>query len=115
MLMSGYKFMGKKPFTTVYLHGIARDTKHRKMSKSLGNGIDPLVVVEKFGADALRWTCIANTALGADLLLDPNDLETTFAPGRNFANKLWNIGRFILAQLPERMPPLERFDRSQLP
>src|SRR5437773_12497845 len=48
-------------------------------------------------------------------MLDPNDLETTFAPGRNFANKLWNIGRFILAQLPEGVPPLERFDRSQLP
>src|SRR5204862_115476 len=100
MLMSGYHFMGKKPFTTVYLHGIARDTKHRKMSKSLGNGIDPLVVVEKFGADALRWACVANTALGQDLLLDPNDLETTFAPGRNFANKLWNIAQFVLAQLP---------------
>jgi valyl-tRNA synthetase len=114
MLMSGYHFMGKKPFTTVYLHGIARDTKHRKMSKSLGNGIDPLVVVEKFGADALRWTCVANTALGADLLLDPNDLETTFAPGRNFANKLWNIGQFVLSQLPKQVPPLETVDRRQL-
>src|SRR5205814_2654754 len=82
MLMSGYKFMDKKPFSTVYLHGIVRDTKHRKMSKSLGNGIDPLVVVQQFGADALRWTCIANTALGQDLILDPDDLETTFAPGR---------------------------------
>src|SRR5439155_561483 len=68
MLMSGYKFMGKKPFTTVYLHGIMRDTKHRKMSKSLGNGVDPFVVVEMFGPDALRWTCIANTALGQDLM-----------------------------------------------
>src|SRR5207247_352260 len=68
-----------------------------------------------FGADALRWTVIAGVSLGSDLMLDPNDLETTFAPGRNFANKLWNIGRFILAQLPERVPPLERFDRSQLP
>jgi valyl-tRNA synthetase len=114
MLMSGYKFMGKKPFTTVYLHGIVRDTKHRKMSKSLGNGIDPLVVVEKFGADALRWTCIANTALGADLMLDPNDLETTFAPGRNFANKLWNIGQFVLGQLPKRVPPIDAIDRRSL-
>ena len=114
MLMSGYKFMGKKPFTTVYLHGIVRDTKHRKMSKSLGNGIDPLVVVEKFGADALRWTCIANTALGQDLMLDPDDLETTFAPGRNFANKLWNIGQFVLSQLPKQVPPLETVDRRLL-
>src|SRR5438874_672543 len=114
MLMSGYKFMGKTPFTTVYLHGIVRDTKHRKMSKSLGNGIDPLVVVEKFGADALHWTCIANTALGADLLLDPDDLETTFAPGRNFANKLWNIAQFVLGQLPKDVPAIEAVDRRSL-
>src|SRR5260370_19224997 len=114
MVMSGYKIMGEKPFTTVYLHGIARDTKHRKMSKSLGNGIDPLVVVEKFGADALRWTCIANTALGADLLLDPDDLETTFAPGRNFANKLWNIAQFVLAQLTKSVPTIDATDRRSL-
>src|SRR5882762_4390660 len=114
MLMSGYHVMGKKPFTTVYLHGIARDTKHRKMSKSLGNGIDPLVVVEKFGADALRWTCVANTALGQDLLLDPNDLETTFAPGRNFANKLWNIAQFVLGQLPKSVPAIDAVDRRAL-
>src|SRR6266550_3686287 len=114
MLMSGYKFMGKKPFTTVYLHGIVRDTKHRKMSKSLGNGIDPLVVVEKFGADALRWTCIANTALGQDLMLDPDDLDTTFAAGRNFANKLWNIGQFVLGQLPKSVPALDAIDRRTL-
>ncbi len=101
MLMSGYKIMGRKPFTTVYLHGIARDTKHRKMSKSLGNGIDPLVV-------------IANTALGADLLLDPDDLETTFAPGRNFANKLWNIAQFVLTQLPKDVPAIEAVDRRSL-
>src|SRR5437016_9193892 len=114
MLMSGYHFMGQKPFRTVYLHGIARDTKHRKMSKSLGNGIDPLVVVEKYGADALRWTCVANTALGQDLLLDPNDLETTFAPGRNFANKLWNIAQFVLAQLPKTVPAIDAVDRRSL-
>ncbi|MEX2155966.1 MAG: valine--tRNA ligase [Gemmatimonadales bacterium] len=114
MLMSGYHFMGTKPFSTVFLHGIVRDTKHRKMSKSLGNGIDPLVVVEKFGADALRWTCIANTALGQDLMLDPDDLETTFAPGRNFANKVWNIGQFILGQLPAQVPAIEAIDRRQL-
>src|SRR5216110_912874 len=114
MLMSGYHFMGKRPFTTVLLHGIVRDTKHRKMSKSLGNGIDPLVVVEKFGADALRWTCIANTALGQDLMLDPDDLETTFAPGRNFANKLWNIGQFVLAQLPKPVPAIDAVDRRSL-
>ncbi|MGH7570156.1 MAG: valine--tRNA ligase [Gemmatimonadales bacterium] len=114
MLMAGYHFMGAKPFATVFLHGIVRDTRHRKMSKSLGNGIDPLDVVRLFGADALRWTAIAGTALGQDLILDPNDLETTFAPGRNFANKLWNIGRFILAQLPDDVPAIDTIDRSRL-
>src|SRR6266540_5894616 len=116
MLMSGYHFMDRRlPFTTVYLHGTVRDTQHRKMSKSLGNGIDPLDVVRLYGADALRWTLIAGSSLGADVILDPNDLETTFAPGRNFANKLWNIGRFILAQLPERAPSLEALDVPSLP
>jgi valyl-tRNA synthetase len=114
MIMAGYHFLGDKPFQTVYLHGIVRDTQHRKMSKSLGNGIDPLDVVRLCGADALRWTAIAGVSLGSDLVLDPNDLETTFAPGRNFANKLWNIGRFILAQLPERVQPLEALDEQRL-
>ncbi|MGE5761949.1 MAG: valine--tRNA ligase [Gemmatimonadota bacterium] len=110
MLMAGYHFLGKKPFSTVYLTGTVRDTQHRRMSKSLGNGIDPLDVVRLFGADALRWTLIAGGSLGADVMLDPNDLETTFAPGRNFANKLWNIARFILAQLPADVPRLEDQD-----
>src|SRR3989475_1587729 len=114
MLMSGYHFMDDKPFATVYLHGTVRDTQHRKMSKSLGNGIDPLDVVRLYGADALRWTLIAGSSLGADVILDPNDLETTFAPGRNFANKLWNIGRFILAQLPEGVQPIDQFERAGL-
>jgi len=114
MIMSGYHFLGKQPFTTVYLHGTVRDTQHRKMSKSLGNGIDPLDVVRLYGADALRWTLIAGSSLGADVILDPNDLEATFAPGRNFANKLWNIGRFILAQLPADVTPIDQIDRSRL-
>src|SRR6266404_2574851 len=114
MIMAGYHFKGDKPFQTVYLHGIVRDTQHRKMSKSLGNGIDPLDVVRKFGADALRWTTIAGVSLGSDLVLDPDDLETTFAPGRNFANKLWNIGRFILAQLPDQVPSIGKLDPSRL-
>jgi len=101
MIMAGFHFMQRKPFTTVYLHGTVRDTQHRKMSKSLGNGIDPLDVVRLFGADALRWTLIAGSSLGADVMLDPSDLEGTFAPGRNFANKLWNIGRFVLGQLAD--------------
>jgi len=115
MIMAGYHFLGKRPFGTVYLHGTVRDTQHRKMSKSLGNGIDPLDVVRLYGADALRWTTIAGVSLGSDLILDPNNLETTFAPGRNFANKLWNIGRFILAQLPERVESLDALDAPRLP
>src|SRR5213592_447961 len=115
MIMAGYHFLGKRPFATVYLHGTVRDMQHRKMSKSLGNGIDPLDVVRVYGADALRWTAIAGISLGSDLILDPNDLDTTFAPGRNFANKLWNIGRFVLAQLPERVQPLAALDVAALP
>ena len=99
MVMAGCEFMGDIPFHTVYLHGTVRDTQHRKMSKSLGNGIDPLEVVEKFGADALRYTVVAGMAVGTDVILDPEDLETSFAPGRNFANKVWNAGRFILTNL----------------
>src|SRR5437867_1941675 len=114
-LMAGYHFLGERPFSTVYLHGTVRDTQHRKMSKSLGNGIDPLDVVRLYGADALRWTLIAGSSLGADVILDPADLETTFAPGRNLANKLWNIGRFILSQLPERVPAIEQLDVAALP
>jgi valyl-tRNA synthetase len=100
MVMAGCEFMGEIPFQTVYLHGTVRDTQHRKMSKSLGNGIDPLEVVEKYGADALRYIVISGMSVGTDVMLDPNDLETSFAPGRNFANKLWNAGRFILSNLP---------------
>jgi valyl-tRNA synthetase len=99
MIMAGYAFMGDAPFHTVYLHGTVRDTNHVKMSKSLGNGIDPLDVVERYGADALRYTVIAGMGVGADLTLDPQDLEKSFSPGRNFATKLWNIGRFLLTNV----------------
>ena len=96
MIMMGYAFMDDAPFHSVYLHGTARDTEGRKMSKSLGNGIDPMDVVHCYGADALRYTLIAGMGLGADVFLDPNDLDKSFATGRNFATKLWNIGRFLL-------------------
>jgi len=99
MIMSGYHFMGDAPYHTVYLHGTVRDMQHRKMSKSLGNGIDPMDVVTLYGADALRWTMIAGMGLGVDVLLDPTDLEKSFAPGRNFLTKLWNIGRFLLTKV----------------
>src|SRR6266550_3771316 len=99
MIMAGYAFMDAHPFHTVYLHGTVRDMNHVKMSKSLGNGIDPLDVVSSYGADALRYTVIAGMGMGADLMLDHRDLERSFAPGRNFATKLWNIGRFLLANV----------------
>jgi valyl-tRNA synthetase len=99
MIMAGYAFMGDAPFHSVYLHGTARDTKGRKMSKSLGNGIDPFDVIRLYGADALRYTLVSGMGLGADVYLDPADLEKTFAPGRNFATKLWNIGRFLLTNV----------------
>ena len=115
MIMSGFHFMGDAPFHTVYLHGTARDTQHRKMSKSLGNGIDPLVVVEKYGADALRWTIVSGLGMGADAIFDPLDLEKTFAPGRNFATKLWNIARFLLTQLgDDSVLPLDAIDAARL-
>jgi valyl-tRNA synthetase len=110
MIMSGLYFMGDVPYTDIYLHGTVRDTQHRKMSKSLGNGIDPLEVVEKYGADALRYSLISGMSVGTDVILDPNDLEGSFAAGRNFANKLWNAGRFILSNLPGPTRPLAGSD-----
>jgi valyl-tRNA synthetase len=106
MVMSGLDCAGGLPFTTVFLTGIVRDPEHQKMSKSRGNGIDPLDVVGLYGADALRYTVLAGAAVGTDLILDPKDIETSFAPGRNFANKLWNVGRFILAHLGGPVRPL---------
>jgi len=99
MIMAGLHFLGEVPFHTVYLHGTVRDTQHRKMSKSLGNGIDPLDVVQRYGADALRFTVVNGLSVGTDIILDPGDLEASFAPGRNFANKLWNIGRLVLSNV----------------
>ncbi|MEO8449035.1 MAG: valine--tRNA ligase [Gemmatimonadota bacterium] len=106
MVMSGLETQKALPFTTVYLHGTVRDTLHRKMSKSLGNGIDPLDVVAQYGADALRYTVIGGLAVGTDVILDPADLESSFSTGRNFANKLWNMGRFLLSNLEGPVRPL---------
>jgi valyl-tRNA synthetase len=105
MIMAGIEFMGEVPFADVYLTGTVRDTQGRKMSKSLNNGIDPLEVVRLFGADALRYTVIAAQGLGTDVYMDPNNLEETFKPGRNFANKIWNAGRFALMNLEEDEVP----------
>jgi valyl-tRNA synthetase len=106
MVMAGLEFKHELPFSTVYLHGTVRDTEKRKMSKSLGNGIDPLDVVRLYGADALRYTIVVGMAVGTDLVLDPDDLEQSFAAGRNFANKLWNVGRALLPNLSGPTRPL---------
>ncbi len=115
MVMAGYEFRGEAPFHTIYLHGTVRDTQHRKMSKSLGNGIDPLDVVRLYGADALRWTMISGLGMGADVTLDPDDLERSFAPGRNFVTKLWNIGRYLLGNVGSgSVEPLEAVEDARL-
>ena len=116
MIMSGMRFMdGRVPFHTVYLHGTVRDIQGRKMSKSLGNGIDPLDVVQRYGADALRWTLVSGMGLGVDVLLDHEDLEKSFAPGRNFCTKLWNIGRFLLTRVGTApVLPVAALDASRL-
>jgi valyl-tRNA synthetase len=101
MVMMGFELRGELPFTEVFLHGTVRDAKGRKMSKSLGNGIDPLHVVELYGADAMRFTLINACAIGTDISLDHEDIESSFAVGRNFANKVWNAGRFTLMSLGE--------------
>jgi valyl-tRNA synthetase len=99
MIMSGLEFRGQVPFTDVYFNGTVRDHLGRKMSKSLGNGIDPLIVKERFGADALRYTVVSGSGAGTDQMLNYENLEEAFGPGRNFANKLWNAGRFALMTL----------------
>jgi valyl-tRNA synthetase len=99
MVMAGYEFMGEAPFTDVYLTGTVRDMQGRKMSKSLGNGIDPMEVVERYGADALRYTVISSVGFGTDVHMDPDNLDASFSVGRNFSNKIWNAGRFALMNL----------------
>jgi valyl-tRNA synthetase len=99
MVMAGIEFRGEIPFADVYFTGTVRDHMGRKMSKSLGNGIDPLVVKERYGADALRYTVISGSGAATDQYLNYENLEETFGPGRNFANKLWNAGRFALMNL----------------
>ncbi|HEX8358507.1 MAG TPA: valine--tRNA ligase, partial [Longimicrobium sp.] len=116
MIMGGLEFMGEVPFRDVYLTGMVRDHLGRKMSKSLGNGVDPLDVVARFGADALRYTMITGAAAGMDQGVNPDNLEESFGPGRNFANKLWNAGRFALMNLgdAERVPLADVQDDLEL-
>ncbi|MFA6471500.1 MAG: valine--tRNA ligase [Candidatus Latescibacterota bacterium] len=102
MIMAGIEFMGDIPFSKVYLHGTVRDEQGRKMSKSLGNGVDPLEVIETHGADALRFSMIIITAQGQDVFISyagkngKKQEHNTFDTGRNFANKIWNASRLIL-------------------
>ena len=97
MIFSGYEQMGKKPFGKVLFHGLVRDSQGRKMSKSLGNGIDPLEVIDKYGADALRYTLITGNAPGNDMRFYWERVEAS----RNFANKVWNASRFIMMNDPD--------------
>ena len=95
MMFSGIEHTGKVPFDTVLIHGLVRDSQGRKMSKSLGNGIDPLEVIDKYGADALRFTLVTNNAPGNDMRFYWERVEAS----RNFANKVWNASRFIMMHL----------------
>ena len=97
MIFSGYEQMGERPFKTVLFHGLVRDSKGRKMSKSLGNGIDPLEIIDQYGADALRLTLITGNAPGNDMRFYYERVEAS----RNFANKIWNASRFIMMNMPE--------------
>ena len=99
MIFSGLEHTGQKPFKDVLIHGLVRDELGRKMSKSLGNGVDPLEVIDKYGADALRLTLVTGNAPGNDMRWT----ETKVTNSRNFANKLWNASRYILMNLPEDM------------
>ena len=100
MMFSGLEHTGKAPFNTVLIHGLVRDAQGRKMSKSLGNGIDPLEEIEKYGADALRFSLATGNSPGNDMRYTPEKVEAS----RNFANKLWNASRFVRMNLPEGEP-----------
>jgi valyl-tRNA synthetase len=110
MVMSGLEFMGNIPFADVIIHGTVRDEKGIKMSKSLGNTIDPLEIIDKFGTDALRFSLIMLASGGSDVYLN----QDKFLLGRNFANKIWNATRFILLKAKEKNLSLEAFQESKL-
>lgn len=97
MIFSGIEWMGQKPFDTVLFTGLVRDSQGQKMSKSLGNGIDPLEVIDKYGADALRLTLVTGNSPGNDMRYTDERVKAS----RNFANKLWNASRYIMMNLPE--------------
>ncbi|WP_283673009.1 valine--tRNA ligase [Butyricicoccus sp. Marseille-Q5471] len=103
MIFSGVEHMGETPFDTVYIHGLVRDAQGRKMSKSLGNGIDPLEVIDQYGADALRFTLATGNSPGNDMRFSTERVESS----RNFCNKIWNASRFIQMNLT--------IDKAELP
>jgi valyl-tRNA synthetase len=107
MIMSSEEFIKEIPFSDVYIHGTVRDVTGKKMSKSLGNIIDPLEVIDRFGADALRFSVISITATGQDVFLSKEKFEI----GRNFANKIWNASRFVLMNIKTKSE--ENLDRCQ--
>ena len=118
MIFSGYENMGERPFKTVLFHGLVRDSQGRKMSKSLGNGIDPLEIIKNYGADALRLTLITGNAPGNDMRFYNERVEAS----RNFANKIWNASRFIMMNMgdsdpvkpaPAELKPVDRWILSK--
>ena len=100
MIFSGLEQMNEKPFSHVLIHGLVRDEQGRKMSKSLGNGIDPLDIIDRFGADALRFSLVIGTSPGNDMRFSDEKAESS----RNFANKVWNASRFVISNLGEEIP-----------
>ena len=108
MIFSGLEHMGKKPFDYVVIHGLVRDAQGRKMSKSLGNGIDPIEIIDEFGADALRFALTSNSSPGNDMRYNESKIESA----RNFANKIWNASRFVLMNLEDERP--EKIDFAAL-
>ena len=109
MIFSGFEQMGEKPFKTVLFHGLVRDSQGRKMSKSLGNGIDPLEIIEQYGADALRLTLITGNAPGNDMRFYHERVEAS----RNFANKVWNASRFIMMNMEGKEIPADAKDNLE--
>ena len=111
MIMAGLEFTGKAPFHDIYIHGLVRDKQGRKMSKSLGNGIDPLDIIDQYGSDALKFTLSYLAAQGQDVLVD-ND---SFKMGSRFCNKVWNASRYILGNLEDRnLIPVKDSDLNEL-
>ncbi|MFV4943600.1 valine--tRNA ligase [Lactobacillus delbrueckii subsp. allosunkii] len=109
MIFQSLHFTGERPFDNVVLHGLIRDEQGRKMSKSLGNGIDPMDIINKYGADALRWFLLNGTAPGQDTRFSYTKMDAAW----NFINKLWNASRFVIMNLPEDAKPAQKPDTSK--